>query len=371
MNNKVREISRIGSYKDEDVTFLLKDISDCVEEYTIEERYLGEHAGRHYSETIPKEEIPSDEYMKIFYDMMELNSEKVATLVGVLSKRILNEIGSNIVLVSLLRAGTPIGVLVKRYIGAYEKIEVRHYSISIIRGKGVDENALKYIIENNPGKDLVFIDGWTGKGMITKELEKYIKEFNRKYNTNIKNTLGVIADPAYSVKLYATREDILIPNACLNSIISGLLSRSVHNNKIIGKGDFHGVKYYKEYEECDLTNYYVDEVSNKFDRYKIEDEFKRINSIDTKEHMPDWRGWGLVSRYLSYNGLKDLNLVKPSVGEATRVLLRRVPKKIIVRDKDDINVRHILRLAKEKNVPVEVNKDMTYSCCGIIDNVLD
>ena len=47
-----------------------------------------------------------------------------------------------------------------------------------------------------------------------------------------------IADPAHSVKICSTREDFLIPSACLNSTISGLMTRTVERKDLIGEYDF-------------------------------------------------------------------------------------------------------------------------------------
>ena len=61
-----------------------------------------------------------------------------------------------------------------------------------------------------------------------------------------------------------------------------------------------------------------------------------------------------------------MNLIKPGVGETTRVLLRRLPWKILVKDLNDARLKHIFQLAKERDVPVEVYEQMTYTCCGLI-----
>ena len=65
-------------------------------------------------------------------------------------------------------------------------------------------------------------------------------------------------------------------------------------------------------------------------------------------------------------GIEDMNLIKPGVGETTRVLLRRLPWKILVKDLNDARLQPIFQLAKERDVPVEVYEQMTYTCCGLI-----
>ncbi len=51
-----------------------------------------------------------------------------------------------------------------------------HYGISIIRDRGIDAAALDYIESRHGTKGIVFVDGWTGKGAITGELSRTLKD---------------------------------------------------------------------------------------------------------------------------------------------------------------------------------------------------
>ena len=66
------------------------------------------------------------------------------------------------------------------------------------------------------------------------------------------------------------------------------------------------------------------------------------------------------------HGMSDVNLVKPGVGETTRVLLRRVPWKVLVQPTAEADLEHVLYLAAERGVPVEQVPDLPYSCVGLI-----
>ena len=72
-------------------------------------------------------------------------------------------------------------------------------------------------------------------------------------------------------------------------------------------------------------------------------------------------------------GIGDLNLVKPGIGETTRVLLRRVPWKVLIdsRCQGDPALAHIVRLAWEKGVAVEYYPLRHYKACGIIQKLAD
>ena len=356
----IKEPEHLGSYSKDDCIFLLKNINGLITEQGNEEREGLNQSGVHYSEMLPIEYVPTEEYFKLFRETLEDSAQKMADYVAVLAEKILKKNGENTVLVSLARAGTPIGVLLKRYIKFKYDLNLPHYSISIIRGKGFDENALCYILGKHPDSAIQFIDGWTGKGAITKVLQAGCEDFNSKYDTDLKPDLAVIADPAHCVSLCSTREDFLIPSACLNSTISGLVSRTVERKDIIGEYDFHGAKYYTEWEDVDDSNMYIDKVSTLF-RKDVDWEY-------TEEEVT-YKGWSDTERIMKDFDVTDINLIKPSVGECTRVLLRRLPWKILVDDINNPNLKLVILLAQNKGVPIEEYPNMSYSCIGIIKQI--
>lgn len=77
-----------------------------------------------------------------------------------------------------------------------------------------------------------------------------------------------------------------------------------------------------------------------------------------------------VERIQEQFDIANTHHIKPGVGETTRVLLRRVPWKILVNPTYDMDLQHIYMLAEERGVPVEVYKDMSYSCCGLIKELV-
>lgn len=360
---KLKDPDPIGSYSAEDCIFLLKDLSDSLKEMDSEEREHAIQSGVHYSETLPSEYVPGERYMEIFYDVLSETQYLIAEQVATVAEKIVNKRGKDVILVSLVRAGTPIGALVKRYLKQTYNLSVPHYSISIIRGRGFDENALCYIIGKHQSANLQFIDGWTGKGMIHKVLKDSCHAFYEHYGISLSDDLAVLADPSHSVNIFGTREDFLIPSACLNATISGLTSRSVLRKDLIGETGFHGVKVFRDWAPVDQTNYFIDTISQHFSTIQLKEDNEegdtRILNIGKKE----------TEQIAKVFGISDINRVKPGVGETTRVLLRRFPWKILVKNVQDPKLKHVFELAREKHVPVEVYSDMTYSCCGIIKNV--
>lgn len=346
-----------SSYKKEDVTLLLKDITGLVEPKPTQERERLIQAGRHYCEMLPIEYVPSEAYMEAYREALCHYAKPTALAVGRLADKILAVRGEQVVLVSLARAGIPIGILLKRYIEKKYRIHVAHYSISIIRGKGIDDNAMKYLLKHHRAEELLFVDGWIGKGAILKELKKDLEAY-----PEVSSDLAVIADPANVTELCGTHEDILIPSSCLNCTVSGLVSRTFLRDDIIGKDDFHGAVYYGELEESDLSYEFIHAIEREF-QMECHREEKKISGLGIEE----------VKRIAEEYGIEDINLVKPGIGETTRVLLRRVPWKVLIhRDyREDISLTHIIRLAEEKGVPVEYYPLEHYKACGIIKKMAD
>ena len=348
------------SYK-EDCIFLLKDLTDKIKEITIEEKEELIRSGVNYSEVLSKESIPSEDIKNIFLNILNRDKKVIAYYVAKIAEIIYRKKGNALAIVSLARAGTPYGILIKRYLKFKYKVDIPHYSISIIRGKGIDANALKYILSEHKEANIQFVDGWTGKGSITKELNKSVDIFNNENKSNIDSSLAVISDPAKLCKVCGTREDFGIATCCLNSTVSGLISRTIHNERYIGKDDFHGAKtlYYLRNE--DYSQYFIDEISSEFKNISIGYEDLTLE-IEDKEYSMK-----VVNKIRELYDVNNINNIKLSVGESARVLLRRDPRVVLVKNKSDKNVEHILKLAEEKGVKVIEYKDSDYNCISIIN----
>lgn len=357
-----------SSYDSSDVTFLLRDISQVSLERSTEEREQLIQQGTHYAEMLPVEFQPNEAYMQLFYDTLARDAKRLATAVGVVAERIVADKGTeHLVLVSLARAGTPIGILIKRYIASRYEIDIPHYTVSIIRERGVDEAALLYIFEQHPQAVIQFVDGWTGKGAITKELQSSCRQFEERYDRSIDEKLAVLADPGHCAPIYGTRADFLIPSACLNSTVSGLVSRTVLNRELLVQGDFHGAKLYTELASADVSQLYIDCIAEQFDVVDV--DVQRILAQQPVE-LPTWQGLQSVEQIQCDFKVANTHHIKPGVGETTRVLLRRVPWKILVNPTFGEDLQHIYMLAEERQVPVEVYTNMSYSCCGLIKELI-
>jgi hypothetical protein len=356
-----------SSYAADEVGWLLRDLSDVTLEAPTEEREEAiQSGGAHYAESLPVEYQPSEQYQALFHSALDTSAERIAAAVGVVTESVLAERSARPVLVSLARAGTPVGVLMRRWARYRHGIDVPHYAVSIVRGRGIDANALRWLAARHDPADVVFVDGWTGKGAITRELAAALLELEKSDGiSGFDPEIAVLADPGSCVRTYGTREDFLIPSACLNSTVSGLISRTVLRADLVGPDDFHGAKFYRELAGADVSVAFLDAVSDRFG--DVTDTVDaRVAELLAVDRTPTWEGWAAVERISEEYGIHDVNLVKPGVGETTRVLLRRVPWKILARAGAGADLDHVRLLAEQRGVPVEEVAELPYTCVGLI-----
>ncbi|MCZ7414055.1 phosphoribosyltransferase [Streptomyces sp. WMMC897] len=350
-----------SSYPAQDCRWLLQDLSDVTLEAPTEEREEAiQRGGAHYAESLPVEYRPSPEYQRLFHAALDVSAARVARAVGAVTETVLAERGPRPVLVSLARAGTPVGVLMRRWARHAHGLELPHYAVSIVRGRGIDTTALRWLAAHHDPADVVFVDGWTGKGAITRELTEALRPFPA-----FSPELAVLADPGGCVRTYGTREDYLIPSACLNSTVSGLVSRTVLRTDLVGPGDFHGAKFYRDLAADDLSGHFLDTVAAHFPDVTAE-ATADARVLLAADRTPTWDGWRAVERISEEYGIGDVNLVKPGVGETTRVLLRRVPWRVLARRDAGADLDHVRLLAHQRGVSVEETDDLPYTCVGLI-----
>ncbi|NEE13241.1 phosphoribosyltransferase [Streptomyces sp. SID7499] len=356
-----------SSYAPEEVGWLLQDLSDVTLEAPTEEREEAiQSGGAHYAESLPVEYQPSEQYQELFHAALEDSAARIAQAVGVVTETVLAERSPRPVLVSLARAGTPVGILMRRWAQHRHGLDLPHYAVSIVRGRGIDANALRWLARHHDPRDVVFVDGWTGKGAITRELAKALEEFEKSDGiTGFDPEIAVLADPGSCVRTYGTREDFLIPSACLNSTVSGLISRTVLRADLVGPDDFHGAKFYRELAGTDVSVAFLDAVSARFPEV-ADAAVAQAKELLATDRSPTWEGWAAVERISEEYAIHDVNLVKPGVGETTRVMLRRVPWKVLARAGAGSDLDHVRLLAEQRGVPVEEVDGLPYTCVGLI-----
>jgi hypothetical protein len=334
-----------GTYQPEDVHFVLQPTQ--VKTISILEKEMQISQGVHYGHLLSRETAPTEIYQQLFLQTLERNAGLVAQQIISLAHELKAQ--EKTVLVSLARGGTPIGVLLKRTLELLGT-PTTHYSISIIRDHGLDLNALSYITQQQPNQNLAFIDGWTGKGVINQTLKASLKTFDQKVSSD----LYVLCDPAGVADTAATHEDYLLPNAMLNATISGLISRTT-----LSQTGYHAVMPLQELEAYDVTQFYIKKIMMAVKAHLSQPVLPVVHASKEKQAQCQQ-----VLEALAQEHQLPINLIKPSIGEATRVFLRRQPKALILQ-KRSLDTFHLEELAANQ-CPIYVNSNLPYAAIALI-----
>lgn len=339
-----------GSYDPVDVTLLLRPIHINATPVA-EKEALIQSGLKHYSQMVSHEGVPDPAYLAIYEDAMLRNLDRMARHTLALAGSILQAYGNTVTLVSLVRAGCPVGVLLRRAL-ARAGVDVAHYGVSIVRGMGIDRVAMRRILDERPAASIVFVDGWTGKGAIAGELTDSLSGDL----SHVAPRLAVLADPAGRAEFAASRDDWLIPGGIMGAVVSGLVSRTIVDDLAMHGGALHGCRLWEHLREHDLSRGYVDAI------------YARMISLGGSFTQPDaepaegaaHRSRTAVAAIVARSGVDDVNRVKPGIAEATRAVLRRVPDHVFVRDLADGDVSALVHLSRAAGVPVVEDREL----CG-------
>jgi hypothetical protein len=254
------------------------------------------------------------------------------------------QVRGELVLVSFVRAGVPIAVLLTRALRAMG-VRVTHYGISIVRDKGIDQHALSSIIQQHGVESLIFVDGWTGKGAISQELSRSLAQ-DRRFSGQPR--LVTLADPCGYAWLAASAEDWLIPSGMLGATVSGLVSRSLYN-----ADDWHGCNSCRHLQDYDVSQSFIDAVDTL--RQQLEPNLILASEAWTSEQQQalQQQSKAVIQYFSQQFGVSNINRIKVGIAEATRAVMRRVPEHIFVKNKADNDVALLVSLAQQAGIEIQ------------------
>lgn len=331
-----------GSYLPEDVHFLLKPVE--MEMTPVEQKeQLIQSGEKHYSEMLSQEPEPTAWHLDLFARALEQGAERLAKEVVMLAKALADRFGETpVILVSLVRAGVPLGVMLHQALREMGKTS-HHYGVSIIRDRGIDDTAMDWIEAQHGTEGIVFVDGWTGKGAITGQLRRSL-ENRAGYPQDPR--LVVLADPCGVSWLAASDDDWLIPFGIMGAPVSGLISRSIWSSE-----GLHGCVKCDHLSEFECSRQLVDTVAGC--RRSLD-----LAAIPASPWVPQEyvhlkiRSEQVISSLAAEYDISSINRIKPGIAEATRAVLRRVPEHVLVRSVNDPDVALLVYLAREKNITI-------------------
>ena len=341
-----------GSYESTDVRFLLKAVEIPPVDIATKEDLI-QSGARHYSEMISTERRPDARYMEIFDAACVTGIPRMARELAGLADQLAvraRENGGRLALCSLVRAGVPYGVILLRRLRQLG-VETSHFGVSIIRDRGLDAVAMTEILRHFQAGQVVFVDGWTGKGTISGELEQSWRAL-----TGHVPCLAVLADPCGRASVSGSYEDWLIPSGILGGCISGLVSRSILNSAVIGKRDFHGCLLLDDMRDIDRSRAFVDAVWDLLHPIPaaappLPDPAILAGLRDGSEQC--------IAQIATRFKVPSCNLIKPGIAEATRAVLRRRPEKVFLRAAGDPDLAALHHLCATDGVQAVIDPELT------------
>ncbi len=344
------------TFKEGDVTVLLEQVEPNYLDPAERQSMIAQ--GVHYNELISKEAMPSESEMALFREQVNANGNAMAVLVNELAKLIAS-VEDEPVLVSLVRAGTPTGILVKRALARMGK-QVPHYSVSIVQGRGLDVVAIEHILEQGvKPSQLIFIDGWTGKGVVRRELSAALQALAPRFG-QFRDELFVLSDIAGVAEHAITRDDVLIASAILSGPLCGLVSRTLYQGTT-DEPKLHGAAFLDYMQDVDVSQWFIEEMDRRMQNMNSYNWDRCTPAVQAQQQMAEF-----LSRTQAEFGLSSPNAIKPGIGESTRLFLRKKPKLLMVSDLSNPQVIHLLSMAEDKGVEVRVIPSMPYAACTLM-----
>ncbi|MBW4018599.1 cysteine protease StiP family protein [Moraxella osloensis] len=367
-----------GSYLPSEVTLLLDIVSaDSVNDISpTQKEALIQSGQRHYSDMLTLEKPPSATHEALYNQALAAGKQRMANDVTSLAFSLHQlfhacvSASQPLILVSLVRAGLPIGVLLQKALSdasASYALASQHYGVSIIRDRGLDPVALQYILQQHPHSPIVFVDGWTGKGAIYGELQRSLAQITDKrqqaqlfHQGDGVIPLVTLADPAGVAWLSASDDDWLMPASLLNSTVSGLISRTLYREPSDG---LHQAVYYDKLQPWDRSGEFIQTI----------DALRQQTSLPTpltRKLLPTFTTQSVIDDLAARFAISNRNRIKPTIAEATRAILRRDPECVLVNEMADGQDTALLRhLCEEKNIQlIEDASIAPYQAVTIIKN---
>ena len=228
-------------------------------------------------------------------------------------------------------------------------LDLPHYAVSIVRGRGIDANALRWLAAHHDPADVVFVDGWTGKGAITRELAE--RQRSRPTVAGFDPEIAVLADPG------SLRADLRHPRRLpdplrlpqLDRLRADLAHRAARRPGRPGRLPRREVL--PRTRRRGRLGGLPGRRRRPLPRGRGRGRRRGQGAARQRPHARPGRAGAAVERISEEYGIHDVNLVKPGVGETTRVLLRRVPWKILARAGAGADLDHVRLLAEQRACP--------------------
>ncbi|MBF0203495.1 MAG: hypothetical protein HQK67_04080 [Desulfamplus sp.] len=253
-----------------------------------------------------------------------------------------------ILFVSILRAGVPITEWLCTMLPGTVGV-----ALSLFVGVGIDAIALAAIERDFPDRSIIFVDGWTGKGGVARELAKLNK-----------GPLAVLIDPWGWADFAGIKEDIFCPSACFTGLATLGFSRTfvVEKDKIFSalrfSKEFAKPELVKSWKECAppfpvLSGVDQSEIQKyEIQKYEIQNsELIKSEIIKSEVQKIDAK----TNEIKKFEAKTDLRIHS---NEVCRALINAAPKNLLFADDKHFAQKHfllLLKLAEQRGIKSEFN----------------
>ena len=316
----------------------------------------------HFSHSPKIESAPDEQTLQTYRWAMSIYAKQLSQGISRLAHTLIStaetERKERIILISLARAGVPIGALLQ---GTLQRLKInsQHYVISLVLDRGLDTRALLYLREHEPNSTVFFVDGWTGKGAVSDELEQSLQTFQRAFNLESSEPLGrpprlvVLSDLAGRAWCAINGEDDLIPSSLLGAPICGLLGRPqlVLSNHPLW--DRHMCPHWRHLCVWDQSRAHLKGLLPLVYRSLTQSSTEHSSPIcwGEDERMAQQRRiQKLIHRVSSHPLYQRLGQIKPGIAEASRAVWRRAPAHVWIRDPHDPRCAPLMYWIAQKHI---------------------
>ncbi len=182
-----------------------------------EEAFAPDVAGwRRWSKPSPEPRLDAA-FERLLLASIEREKDAVLGMVEALADRVAVAAPSPPVLVSILRAGVPVGALLARSLKRRFGAPVPLVALSLFDGLGWDAAALESALADHPGRPVVFVDSWTSGGGVARELQRsyarWLDSGRPDFTGGEGPRLAVLCDPRGLADFSAVRADRFVPSS--------------------------------------------------------------------------------------------------------------------------------------------------------------
>jgi hypothetical protein len=170
----------------------------------------------------PSPEPPLDEtFRNLVLEAIQQRAASISGLVDRLARAMLPTLSAPPLLVAILRAGVPVGALLAQRLRTWLQAEVPLVALSLFAGIGWDAVALQAALQRHPGRPVWFVDGWTGRGRVARELQHSYQHWLQRGGEAFAGSegprLAVLCDPAGAAHACGVQADYFVPAACFTA----------------------------------------------------------------------------------------------------------------------------------------------------------